>query len=74
VPELLRAYGDLIRQKGDTVSVVLAALVGIVLLELATFVIGFVIQSVARAWRRSRDRRYRRQAHAMPSSSRHASA
>jgi hypothetical protein len=56
MPELFRAYGELLRDKQDTEALVFAALIVIVLLLLAALTIGALIETVVHAWMRSRDR------------------
>jgi uncharacterized protein YecT (DUF1311 family) len=56
MPELFRAYGELLREKQDTEALVFAALLVIVLLFLAPLTIGALIEAAFRAWMRSRDR------------------
>jgi hypothetical protein len=73
VPELLRAYGEIFRQRLDGEYIVFAALAGLVLFVVAIVTIGALVETAVRALRRFRERRHDSASPSMPSDYRHAS-
>lgn len=56
MPELLRAYGEVLRQRPDSESIVFAVLSGAVFLVLAIMTAGALVQATVRGWQRFRKR------------------
>jgi hypothetical protein len=56
MPELLRAYGEILSEaRDDLVAGVLVVLLCAVLAMSVVFVLGAIAESVARSWKRDRD-------------------